>query len=192
MAAPTRIDLNVVLSVMFCLIILNLKRSCTPCCSLFPVTFCCLPHLAPRLIIIDHPALVSLFPSAGKSDQCFDVPPAEVDLQWYERYTTPGRFTDESSDLRAVEEQFPRPLRFMICVSSLLIRRDVAVEEPDLTALDTGIAASEVRPAHPETFHFCPLQNDTCFERFEDLVVPSSPFICCYLTLSHTTNDIKV
>ena len=76
-----------------------------------------------------------------------------------------------------MQEQFSRPFRLVIRIPPLLIRRDVAVEEPCFIPLDTGVAAGKVRPPYPETFYFGPLQNDTCLERFEYLIVPSGPLV---------------
>jgi len=156
---------------------------------LVPFTLCRLPHLPLRLIIIDDATFVSLFSTTGESQLHLGIPPAEVEPERDKRDPAPRCPTDQAADLRAVQEQFSRPLRFVVCVPPLFVWRYVAVEQPHLAPLDPGITAGQVGPAPPETFYFGPLQDYSRLVGIEDFEVPPGPLVRSDRAFSHVVND---
>src|SRR6266511_3889421 len=58
-----------------------------------------------------------------------------------------------------MQEQLSRPLRLMVGVGAMMVRRDVAADQPGLAVVDEGIAILEVDLGFPERLHLGPAER---------------------------------
>ena len=79
--------------------------------------------------------------------------------------------SNETTDFLAVEQQLARALRLMIGVAATLVRRDVHVDEENLTVADDAVRVADVCSAVAERLHLGAGEHDARLPAVEDLVV---------------------
>src|SRR5262249_52440216 len=95
----------------------------------------------------------------------------EVNAERYESEATFGSLAGEASNLAAVQQQFARPLRLVIHAIPHRVFRDIAAQQPDLTAVDLGVGVLQAGAALAQALDLGSCQDQPTLQRLEDLVV---------------------
>lgn len=103
----------------------------------------------------------------------------EVDFQRYQRETFFVGPAGKALDFAAVQEQLSPASRGVIKVSRLLVLGNVAADEIDFAVLHAAVGLFKRNLSRPQAFDLASVQDETAFQRFDDLVfVPRTAVLC--------------